>query len=461
MQFSALTQAKELKTEQNQTLSINQQTLQSLNALTLTQEELEIWLRKEVEENPLLTLQEFEQESLPSKTERDNHPPSTRKYKQYNHHQPDSTELLENIEQKRDLKSFLRELKAGESFDPEMNFALEIIIDSLDSDGYFRKKTAILAAIFNIGADKLDEAVLILQNLSPAGIGARSLEECLELQLAHKEGKVSSTERVFLKNLYLVAEGRIKELKKICNINGEEFKLIFDKIKKLNPKPGYNYTDNQTPYIIPDLILSIKKNDHLALEINPHIIPDVLLDQSFYIDIKSKTRNREEREFIQNCYKNGQSLMRNLQQRYETTLRVAHLIVEHQRDYFLKKAPLRPLLQKEVAEFLRMHESTVSRALRGRYLLSPQGIQPLAFFISTTPCASDKGRHLSAHAVKQKILGLIANEDKTKPLSDNSITKKLLADEIAIARRTVAKYREEAGLANAATRKKMHLLSSL
>src|SRR5690625_7894816 len=104
MQFSALTQAKELKTEQNQTLSINQQTLQSLNALTLTQEELEIWLRKEAEENPSLTLQEFEQESLPSKTAHDNHPHSARNYKQYSHHQPDTRKLPENLYQKGELK---------------------------------------------------------------------------------------------------------------------------------------------------------------------------------------------------------------------------------------------------------------------------------------------------------------------------------------------------------------------
>lgn len=459
MQQTLFAQSIDLQATQKQALSINQQTLQSLNVLSFTQEELEAWLQEEIEKNPLVDLQDLSNVNGEKTFERNSNLRGN--LNQVSNEIVDSKKLIESIKQKKSLKKMLYEIKEAENLSDEINLSLNIIIDSLDNDGYFRKNTNILSQIFSIDEKIIVEAIATLQKISPPGIAARTLEECLSIQLENKNGSISTTEKKFINNIRLIANGDINKLKKICNISHNEFIEIYNSIKKLNPKPGYQYSNEQANYIIPDLILHTKSNESLTLEINEIIIPSILLNEKFYIEIKGKAKNKEDIDFINNCYQAGRSLIQNIQQRYETTLGVAHLIIEYQRDYFLKGTPLKPLLQKEIADFLKIHESTVSRAIRGRYLLSPLGMHPLSHFIVHASGSTAGNSNLSSHAVKQKIKEAIRNENKKKPFSDNDISKQLISDGIQIARRTVAKYREEMKIPNAANRKKLHMISCI
>jgi RNA polymerase sigma-54 factor len=321
-----------------------------------------------------------------------------------------------------------------------------LLIDSLDDNGYLRQDldelVDLLPPELEIEIEDLNVALKYLQNLDPLGVGARSLSECLQLQLeALPESTLFRGHALEIVKHHLEVLGArdFAKLKKLLRCEDEALRGIKNLITGLNPRPGGSYSWGDTRYIVPDVVVKKTKGAWLAA-LNPEAMPRLRVNR-LYADILQRNRNAGHQQ-LAGQLQEARWLIKNVQQRFDTILRVSQAIVDRQRHFFEHgEVAMRPLVLREIAETLDLHESTVSRVTTQKFMLTPRGIFELKYFFGSH-VTTHTGGAASSTAIRALIKQLVNAENAKKPLSDNQITEILGQQGIVVARRTVAKYRE-------------------
>ncbi len=316
------------------------------------------------------------------------------------------------------------------------------LIDMVDESGYLMGDLEELTGRLGVDSQKVEHVLSILQTFEPSGAFARSVPECLMLQLRDK-GLLDKKYQTLLDNLDLLASHKIGKLKKICHVDDAGFKDMVTTIRTLNPKPGLQYGSVTVQPVTPDVIVRARPDGSWHIELNSENLPKVLIDQNYFSVISKSKKPDDGNNFLNDCLQTANWLVKSLDQRAKTILKVSEEIIRHQDAFFLHGVEhLRPLNLKTIADAIKMHESTVSRATAGKYMATSRGLFELRYFFSSSiPSGTVDDTH-SSESVRFKIRKMVENENVGAVLSDDKIVSILRKDNIDIARRTVAKYRE-------------------
>jgi RNA polymerase sigma-54 factor len=303
--------------------------------------------------------------------------------------------------------------------------------------------------------EEVEEMLAIIQNLDPPGVGARDLRECLMLQLREAGLEQSVPYRLVRDCFEELIAHRWSEISKRFGISPSDVQRAADEIKKLDPKPGLVYSDASDNYIIPDLIVE-KIDGRYHVFLNDANLPRLKLSRAYQEIARDKKKfEGENKEFISSKLNSANWMIQAIEQRRQTMLKVMNYIVDRQREFFEKGVQyLKPLTLREVAEVINMHESTVSRVTNEKFVQTPRGVLPLKFFFSSG-LSTTAGEDVSARGIKAQIEKLVSEEDPKRPLTDQAIVNILKEGGVQIARRTVAKYRDQLGVLSARMRKRV------
>jgi RNA polymerase sigma-54 factor len=328
------------------------------------------------------------------------------------------------------------------------------LIDQLDDAGYFRGSLEEMATLLDCPLATIEWIFTLLQRLEPTGVFARSLQECFHLQL-QEQGKLDAPMKMLLAHLELFSKGQHHLVQKRCMVDDATFARLMNTLRSLDPKPGHRFLRLHAETLVPDVTMKMLPNGDYKIELSPDTLPKVLVNQSFSRVVKS-TMSKDEKQYVQACYQSANWLSRALHQRASTMLNVAIAIVERQEPFFKHGIRfLQPMVLRDLAGQLGVHESTISRIVTGKYMTTPRGIFELKyFFTSGGGVAGALGDTVSSQAVKHRIGLMIQKENPKKPLSDEQLVAALKLEGIDIARRTVAKYREALRLPSSAERKR-------
>lgn len=331
-----------------------------------------------------------------------------------------------------------------------------MMIDMLDEAGYLREKPEDIAEKLGCKVARVENLLREMKGFDPTGIFAEDLTECLALQLA-ENGQLDGPMDKLLDNLEMLGHYDLKGLAEICGVNDEYLKDMIAEIKALNPKPASLFDHIVVQTAVPDVIMKrLPKNlgGGWRVELNHETLPRVLVNQQYYKEVAGSASRKEDKEYLTTQLNNANWLVRAMDQRAQTILKVAAEIVEQQEGFFYYGIEfLKPLKLVDIAEEIEMHESTVSRVTTNKYIGTPRGIFELKYFFSTGIVSSSGAEH-SAEAIKARIKVLIDDEDPKKILSDDKIVEILCAEGIELARRTVAKYREAMNIGSSVQRRK-------
>ena len=328
-----------------------------------------------------------------------------------------------------------------------------VIIEAIDPTGYLGEPLADIARRLGVSEDEAESVLAIIQNFEPAGVGARSLAECLGLQLKDRD-RLDPAMQALLDNLALLAKRDFAVLKRRCGVDDEDMSEMVREIRQLDPKPGLRYSSPPAEPVVPDVIVRLAPDGGWRVDLNSDALPRVIANRSFYTRI-AKDSESSVRTFADEAWTNATWIVRSLEQRARTILKVATEIVRHQDAFFTYGvAHLRPLNLKIIADAVKMHESTISRVTANKYLATPRGLFEMKYFFSTAITASDGGEAFSSEAVRHRIRQMIDSESAAAILSDDAIVDALKAIGIDIARRTVAKYRESMRIPSSSVRRR-------
>ena len=340
------------------------------------------------------------------------------------------------------LADWLREQLTLEIVDPVRRMIGNYLIDLVDEAGYLSSDLATVAEKLGTGVSEIEAVLGTLQSFDPPGVCARDLAECLAIQLK-EQNRYDPAMAALITRLDLLARRDFTALKKICGVGDEDLADMIAEIRRLNPKPGLAFGSALVQPIVPDVFVRPGPDGGWIVELNSDTLPKVLVNQSYYAEVSATTRRDTEKSYLAECLQSATWLVRALDQRARTILKVSNEIVRQQDAFFARGVEhLRPLNLKTVAEAIGMHESTVSRVTASKYMATSRGIFELKYFFTSAIAASHGGEAHSAEAVRHRIKQLIDAEPANDVLSDDTIVDKLREAGIDIARRTVAKYRE-------------------
>jgi RNA polymerase sigma-54 factor len=327
----------------------------------------------------------------------------------------------------------------------------QLLVDQLDDAGYLQADIGETAARLGAAPADVERVLSTLQTLDPPGVFARSLAECLAIQLKQKDRFDPAMERL-IQHLELLARRDFAMLKRICGVDEEDLLDMMTEIRQLNPKPGSDFETGISEAITPDIVVRASSDGSWLVELNPDTLPRVLVNQSYFSSV-SKTGS--DHAFLSECLQNANWLTRSLDQRAKTMMKVATEIVRQQDAFLIGGVDhLRPLNLKTVADAIKMHESTVSRVTSNKYMLTPRGLFELKYFFTVSISAVEGGANHSAEAVRHKIRLLIMRESPEAVLSDDDIVDTLKTNGVELARRTVAKYREAMNIPSSVQRRR-------
>lgn len=373
----------------------------------------------------------------------------------------------------RDLSDHLTEQLSLLELSPREVFLAEEFVGNINDDGYLACPVEEIQRGVNellvreaeareidtdvpaFSHDDMLGMLKIIQDLDPPGVGARDLRECLLLQLRAAGQRESLAWRLVDETFEELIAHRWSELAKRFGISAHDVQTAADEIAKLDPKPGLRFSAGSDNYIIPDLVVE-KIDGHYHIFLNDGNLPRLKLSRTYQEIARDKKRyDTESKDFIASKLNSANWMIQAIEQRRQTMLKVMHYIVDRQRDFFERGVQgLRPLTLREVAEAVGMHESTVSRVTNEKFVQTPRGVLPLKFFFSSGLSTSD-GDDVSARGIKDQIEKLVAGEDTKNPLTDQAIVEILQQTGVQIARRTVAKYRDQLGVLPARMRKRV------
>jgi RNA polymerase sigma-54 factor len=320
-----------------------------------------------------------------------------------------------------------------------------VLIDYLDEAGYIRADLSALADRLGCTLARVEGALDTLQRLDPPGLFARNLSECLALQLRERN-RLDPAMQKLLQNLELLGSHDLKKLRAVCDVDEEDLKDMIAEIKTLDPKPGQAFEHFVAQTVIPDVLmrpLPKSRGGGWAVELNSDTLPRVLVNRSYYAEITKNEMGQKDKEYLTAQMKTANWLVKALDQRAETILKTATDIILQQEAFFIYGVEyLKPLVLKDVATAIGMHESTISRVTTGKYIGTPRGVFELKYFFTSGVSSTDGGATWSSEAIKARIKTLTDAESPAEILSDDDLVTALNSDGIEIARRTVAKYRE-------------------
>ncbi|MGM7723757.1 RNA polymerase factor sigma-54 [Metabacillus sp. Hm71] len=420
--------------EQTLKLKMTQELQQAITLLQYSSADLLSYVQELTMENPLIEVKEtyssrFRKQSAKS----------------------DKQSFIENtFKEKTSLRDHLRNQLIDFSLDKTERACLDLLIDALDANGYIKDDLADLAKVLNVQEELLESKLYFLQSLEPAGVGARSLQECILLQLRRLPVRNTLAETIISDHFRSFAEKSWKDLAKKINISISDIQEIQDEIKKLEPRPGLKYESDEEGYVTPDIIVK-RANNKLQIIFNDELLPQLIVSEP--LEPSNSVLDSETKDYYSKKLSQGKWLQRAIEQRKETMMNVMKVIAQKQREFFVHgKTVLKPLTLKDVADILEIHESTVSRTIKDKFVQTPQGLLSMKSFFSNK-LDEDNGE-ISTASVKMKLQELIQSEDKKKPFSDQKIANELKTRYgITISRRTVTKYREQLNIPTSAIRR--------
>ncbi|WML24970.1 RNA polymerase factor sigma-54 [Neobacillus sp. OS1-33] len=429
--------------QQTLKLAMTQELSQAIALLQYSAHELTAFLEDKALENPLLQIDNSNIKPMNPLIDR-----NRRK------HQKAEKDWIDQIADKPfSLEDYLLSQLKITNLSADQLRVIRHLIQNLDENGYFLGDQTEIAQKLRIEEDLVEECLAIIQTLEPAGIGARNLQECLLMQIYYLNPDNELAHKIIADYFIPFVEKKWKPIAKELKITLKELQDIFDQIQTLNPKPAAILGKEATTYIIPDAIVE-QSSDGLTVRMSDESLPRISLNEKYYH--KFKDQDQQVSRFLQDKLQDYQWIQKSIEQRKETLTRVVAKIIEKQASFFQKGSQyLVPMTMKEVAAELDIHESTVSRAVREKYVQTPIGTFGLkTFFTSTIQTVSDD-ENTSSTQVKKKIATLIEKENKQKPLSDQEIVEQLKTDEgMVVSRRTIAKYRDQLGIPSSSKRKR-------
>lgn len=452
----------DLALEQTQKLVMTPELRQAIQLLQFTSQELNEYLEKQIEENPLLelenTAEDYENiDDFANKKEEID-------WKEYIGKEDDISyrpQVDKNVKE----YSFENFISYSPSLRDNLFFQLnvleisqedkkigEILIESIDENGYLMTSVEQVAMDLNIDSERIENVLSLIQGFEPLGVGARSLKECLLIQIREDKNRHPEAEKVVEYYLEDVAYNRLSKIAKELNMDIEEVQNICDYIKTLEPKPGRSFSDgNQVKYITPDATIEYIDGEYIII-LNDVTGPRLNIN-NFYKELMRKGKDEKATEYLTEKLNSAMWIIKSIEQRRMTIYKVVESILKFQKDFFeIGERGLKPLTLNEVAEDIQMHESTVSRATNGKYVQTPRGLYELKFFFSSGLATS--GGEMSSTSIKSMIKDLIEQENPKKPYSDQKISDILKAKGINISRRTVAKYRDELEIPSSTARRR-------
>ena len=332
------------------------------------------------------------------------------------------------------------------------------LLDQLDEAGYLRGGVANAAELLGCPREHVERVLARLHEFDPPGIFARDLAECLALQLRDRNRLDPAMQRL-LDNLPLLAARDAAALMRICEVDGEDLVEMAAEIKSLDPRPGHAFDVPTAAPIIPDILMQPEPRGGWTVELNPDTLPRVLVNNRYFARISGAARGKVERDYLAERLQAANWLVKSLHQRATTILKVAGEIVSQQDGFFRHGVrALRPLILRDIADAIGMHESTVSRVTTNKYIATPRGLFELKYFFTSSIAASRGGESHSAEAVRFRIRGLIDGEPSDETLSDERIVELLQQQGVDIARRTVAKYREAMRIPSSVRRRREKMM---
>ncbi len=341
--------------------------------------------------------------------------------------------------------------------DPQELFIGQYLIDLIDEAGYLRDTVEAVADRLGADAGDVERALKRIQTFEPSGVGARDIKECLAIQLADRD-RLDPAMRAFIDNIELLAKSDLKGLMRVTGADEEDIRDMIAEVRALTPKPGYAYGSDPVQVVTPDVIVKKAPDGGWKIELNSETLPKVLVNRVYHAEVSKLKCREDDAVFVSEHFANANWLVKSLDQRARTILKVASEIVRQQ-DAFLVYGVkhLRPLNLRAVADAISMHESTVSRVTANKYVATPRGIFELKYFFTASIASSEGGESHSAEAVRFRIRELIGAETPDAVLSDDRIVEILRGEGVDIARRTVAKYRETMNIASSVARRRAAL----
>jgi RNA polymerase sigma-54 factor len=351
--------------------------------------------------------------------------------------------MMDSIEGDASLQEHLLEQLALAGLDARERGIAEILIGSIDDDGYLQLDIdGIMGSTPEFPEELFERIIKVIQGFDPVGVGARDLKECLLLQLRH-QGRENSLEAVLVRDhLDKLGAHQYEQIARAMHLQPEKIKELSAAIADLDPKPGRNFTADKTEYVIPEISVEKKKGVWTVTQ-NKSPYPRLFISLKYLELLKDKTTAADTRKYIREKIAKSKFFIRSIDQRQDTIYRLACEIVRVQ-EAFLEDgvSGLKPLTMKQVADILKVHETTVSRACNGKFMSTPQGTFEFKYFFTTGVAQAD-GRIISNAAIKSALAAIVRTESKRRPLSDQRIADELSKQGLDIARRTVAKYREQ------------------
>jgi len=353
-------------------------------------------------------------------------------------------------------------------FDPAKRMIGRFLIDCVDDAGYLRFDDLDdgvdglddIAGRLGTPREDVDEVLALMQTFEPTGVMARSLKECMALQLADMD-RLDPAMQCFLDNLELVARRELNQLCKMCGVDEEDIRDMIAEIRSLDPRPGLTFGGETAAPVVPDVFVRQAQGGGWTVELNTETLPRVLVNQQYYATVSDATTNKDDKLYLSDCLQNANWLVKSLDQRARTILKVSREIVRQQDGFFAHGiSHLRPLNLKTIADAIDMHESTVSRVTSNKFMATSRGVFELKYFFTSAISSTDGGDAHSAEAVRHRIRELVDAESPSKILSDDKIVEILKVSGIDIARRTVAKYREAMHIPSSVERRRAKRLSA-
>ena len=462
---------------QTQRLMLTQKMQQAIQILQLSGIELDQYVQQELETNPVLDQEAKEEPAL------DPLPPSTTPTGEkdafedsfdldayasdweYNPRHKEGIDLSRNpdtaarrqyyqdsITREESLASRLLTQLRLATMDDKVHRIGEAIVGDIDDRGYFTGSLEDIAQAFEVPVTDAERVLYTIQRFEPTGVGARDVVECLLLQIRVEYPEEEQLRTLVEKHLLELERRQIPKIAKAMDITPERVEELKGMLGKLNPWPGYEYTSAAPQYVTPDVIVE-KIDEKYVVYLSDERVPQLRINQHYRDLVRNSKIERKDKQYLRDKVESAKWLIRNIEQRQQTILRIARAIVEFQEEFLERGVEfIRPLTLQEIADKVGVHEATVSRTTRGKYMQTPQGLFELKYFFSPG-LRRDSGEAQSSKSVQSLIKKIVNEENKSKPLSDQKIADMLKQQGLNIARRTVTKYREAMGLLSTSMRK--------
>ncbi len=365
------------------------------------------------------------------------------------------TDIAAYVAEEKTLRDHLSDQLALAFSDPAQRLIGRHIVDMTDEAGYLPGDLGGLAELLGAPLKLIEETLAVMQGFEPCGVFARDLRECLSLQLKEQD-RCDPAMAKLLDNLHLLGAHDLAALKRATGVTDEDLADMIAEVKRLNPKPGLMYGSTPAQTIVPDVLLRSLPDGGYHVELNADTLPRVLVNRTYYATVSKSAAGKKDKSYLVECLQTANWLVKSLDQRARTILKVSQEIVRQQ-DAFLTYGVrhLRPLNLKAVADAISMHESTVSRVTANKYMATNRGLFELKYFFTSAIASTAEGDVHSSESVRHRIREMIDAESSTKVLSDDKIVERLKDDGIDIARRTVAKYREALGIPSSVQRRRL------